>query len=137
MGTRLPEIITEPGVECAFCPESGQPFLGGPTPKNPRMSFTNFSQGALWLAAYEDELTTEQELLQNGAGCGWFTTTDNFTWEWSYLIGFPQIRILLTAPPNSLAFAHVPGVLCLVEYANLLVAPAGVIAFDGQANLNW
>lgn len=137
MGTPLPEIITEPGIECAFCPETGQPFLGGPTPKNPRMSYTGFSHGALWLDAYEDELTTEQELLQIFPGCGWLFTGEFFTWFWDWSAGFADVRLNRVVPPFDLAFFNAPGILCLVEYPNLLVAPAGVIAFDGKVNLYW
>lgn len=137
MGTPLPPIDTEPGIECLICPETGQPFLGGPTPLNPRMSFTDFSQGALWLAAYEDELTTEQELLQLPGGCGWLFVGTFFTWFWDWSAGFADIRLNLITNPAELAFFHAPGLICKVEYANLLVAAPGVIAFDGKCNLYW
>lgn len=137
MGTPLPPIDTEPGIECSICPETGQPFLGGPTPLNPRMTFTDFSQGDLWLAAYEPELTSEHELLQIVGGCGWLFTGTFFTWFWDWSPGFADVRLNLISNPAELAFAHVAGLICQVEYANQLVGPVGVIAFDGKVNLNW
>lgn len=137
MGTPLPEIITERGIECPICPETGSPFPGGPTPKNPVMTFAGFSHGDLWLDIYDKELQAGMEVIQQVDPCVYVGLSTRFAWIWSNEGGLAQPIIHLLDSPFSSAFFSIGAILCKVQYTNQIIDPADVIAFDGQVHLTW
>jgi hypothetical protein len=137
MGTPLPKIPTEQGLECDVCPESGGPFPGGPTPKSVIMVFTDFSEGDLWLDVYRKELNAGLEVFQSGLPCGWVASSENFDWFFRFDGGSAIVSIFRPVGPPEFAFTVAGGVPCQVGYDSDIVAPTGVIAFGGRVDLTW
>ena len=137
MGTPLPPVVQGQGVECENCPEPGGDFPNGLTPLKVQMAFTDFEEGALWNEAYRAELNAGVVAVQDAIPCIWIAFSPQFVWffRWEEFQATISIHLFPAAPV--FAFGVEVGVLCLVEYANQIVFPAGVIAFNGKLNLTW
>lgn len=137
MGTPLEEIITTEGVECSECPAATTPFPNGPTPFNPVMSITGYSDGFKWLEVYRREIEAGQELQQQPAPCLWIGTSPRFTWTLSFVGGTVRVGIQLTTGGPNFVFLNITGGLCQDIFVNDLFIPAGNIAFDGFVHITW
>ena len=137
MGTPLPPVVQGQGIECVNCPEPGGDFPNGLTPLKVQMAFTGFSDGALWDEAYRAELNAGVLAVQGVIVCSWVGFSTNFVWFFRWEPGLATISIHKSTGTPYFAFAVSVGVPCLVEYANEIVLPGGVVAYDGQMNLTW
>ena len=137
MGTPLPEIITERGIECPICPEITTPFPDGPTPLNPIMTFEGWSEGDLWNESYRPKLEAGAELLQMFDPCRYVLEDTPIGWAWFNDPGFADIRIITINPFVGAFFTATPAIHCQITHNNRLISPVGNITFGGTVKLTW
>lgn len=137
MGTPLEDIKTERGVECSICLESGGPFPDGPTPKNPLMTLSGYSEGDLWDEAFRREIEAGLVITQDANPCHFSGFSESFAWVWNNDSGFSDVRIITLDPLGNPAFVATPGALCQVDLPDQNNLPANTVAFGGIAHLTW
>lgn len=134
MGTPLPP--NEPGDPCTVCFGPGKTFGDGDTPKFIKIRFSDFLPGQLWDPGLDSFLNTEHLIIQDAPPCTWFIIDTGFVWALSWNLPNASILIQRLAPLEP-CFEVLNGPLCDLEYANQIVAPAGVITYDGKVTIDW
>lgn len=134
MGTPLPP--NEPGDPCGTCWGIGKAFGDGDTPKFIKMKFSDFLPGEFWTQELDDFLKLEHLMIQDVPACTWFVIDQGIVWALSWNLPAATILIQQIVPLRP-AFEVLVGIQCQLEYSNQIVAPAGVICYDGKVTIDW
>jgi len=134
MGTPLQP--NEPGDTCVRCSTPGRPFSGIATPKYMIVKLWDLEPGATWDPVRATAFQTTFYLAQTQFPCNWFLQTPN----WRFSLAYGPVSDLLTVQDLitlTWVFSSIIAPACSLRFPNEIIAPAGVFAFNGYAEITF
>lgn len=134
MGTPLEP--NEPGIACPRCSTPGRPFNSIATPKYMIVKLWALEEGEHWDEVRATAFLTTFYVPQTQFGCWWHLTTDN----WFISLAYSDVADLLTVQDRitfAWVFSSIIAPACSLYFPNEIIAPAGVFAFNGYAEITF